>query len=86
MKTRKPLAFSWPITRERYRQVLAKMHRQWSRIQELELIISLPRSLREERLRTENETLKKKIEMYQGYYSHMCEMYEDLKNEMESSK
>ena len=28
--------FSWPITRERYRQVLAKMHRHWHAIQELE--------------------------------------------------
>lgn len=27
---------SWPITRERYRQIKAKMRRMWNRIQELE--------------------------------------------------
>ena len=32
-----PVCVTWPITLERYRQVLAKMHRQWQDIQNLEL-------------------------------------------------
>lgn len=31
-----PLVFSWPITRERYRQILTKMHRQWGELRALE--------------------------------------------------
>lgn len=46
-KKRKPKIITWPITRERYRQVLMKMHRQWEEIQNLLL---------------ENESLKAEIE------------------------
>ena len=31
--------FQWPITRERYEQVLAAKSRQWQRIQELEALL-----------------------------------------------
>lgn len=30
----------WPITRERYRQVVARKQRYWERIQELEALLS----------------------------------------------
>lgn len=31
---------TWPITRERYRQILAKKRRQWEKIQELEALLN----------------------------------------------
>lgn len=36
-----PLHVGWPITKERYRCVLAKMHRHWARIQELEALLKV---------------------------------------------
>lgn len=32
--------FNWPITRERYKQILIKMHRQYDRITALKVMIS----------------------------------------------
>ncbi len=45
-----PRVVNWPITKERYRQVLGKMHRQWEEIQNLKL--------ENERLKEELEKLK----------------------------
>ena len=77
-KPRSERTFGWPITQERYRQVLAKMHRYYWKIEDLSRKLKMSESQALKEARAEVAALKSDLGNITCAYEQLKEVMEGL--------